>query len=353
MKKISFVLLLFVVFNVSTIGYAAGRVNLTIESVQEIAVRNSSQAQIDDLNIFVNELILKDSKYDLIPASGTPMDNAYKRGVDPIVVEMNLEIAKRQKDQNLESVRIEALKRAYDIILLKKEYNLENTRFNILTENLNVMEARFKIGTVTESDVVDAKYKLEDKKLNMFIVEQKLESAKSSLKNLLNYDSDLDIDISGDIEYVPLGEIDIDKILEAAIKKDINVYRNEKEAEKSRKAFEIVSEYQIPDSISYQKAVYNLTVAESNLADTISNVEMNIRNKLNDLMNLEGKTVLAIKNFEMNKRKYDNMLQKYNMGLISKSNLQASHEAYENAVYQKYTAICNYLIAKAEFESLI
>ena len=110
MKRFIILTILFV-FITSVFAFAEeGIAIFTYNSALETAVENSNQPALDDFNIKAMESALQDAKDEAILGyyGGTPQQVAERKIVKEVVpfeAEINLEIAKKQKDDNIHQMK--------------------------------------------------------------------------------------------------------------------------------------------------------------------------------------------------------------------------------------------------------
>ncbi|MCX8130851.1 MAG: TolC family protein [Clostridia bacterium] len=353
-RLVSIMLTLFITLSFTTVFASGQKVTLTIEEAKKLAVEKSRQAVLDDLYIKVKEIILNDSKYDILPNSGSSLENAYKKGVEPIEVEMNLELAKRAKRDNLETLNYSVLKVATEILVINKELETEKQKLSILQDKYSMVQAKFKQKSVTQNDVNDAEYSVECKKNDIIRVEDNLEAAKLELQKLLNMPvNEVLVDIKDVIEYKFLQKADIENIITKAFETDKNIYEKEQGLKIKEKNLEEINHYLKPGSSAYDNAYYDVEIAKIELADAKANLETDIRNKYNDLLNQQGKVETAEKFALLLTKKLSAAETKYKKGTLNKESFLNEKEKYIDAVYQKYSSIRDYNVIKAEFENLV
>jgi len=355
MKKLICVIITLSILLTSTAAIAAGKkLSCTIEEAINIALENSKQTDIDNLDIKINEIILNDSKYDLNPGSGNSLDNAYKTGVEPIIVETNLEMAKRNKENNEKSLKLDVYRAALDILLTEKELQSEKEKLAILKEKYEMARTRFQQSSITEIDVYNAEYAVGSKEIDISKVEDKYESAVYEFKKLLDLPLDeTPVEIRDNIVMGEMDEIDIDEVVSNSLANNASVYKKSQNVKAEQKNLENTKHYFHQGDSTYDTAMYDLEIAKLDLEEAQANLETDIRNKYNDLLNSRDKAELAKAFAGLAEKKLQIARVKYDNGTISKEAYLSEEESYLNALYEKYVAIHDYNIIKAEFEEML
>lgn len=356
-KHMSIFITIAIAASISTV-FAVEGLKFGIEESKKLAVDNSKQTVIDDLDIKSKESVLKEAEKDAkMSTSGNSrtelLDNKVKKEVTVPKAAADIEFAKKTRELNLDKLKLDVYKASLNMLLIKKELEAETSKQDILKEKYNMAEVRFKEGKVTENDVFDAKYALDAKAIDVNKINKRLETANLELKRLmgLSMDNNL-VEIKDDLVLVSTAGIDIEKIIEKALNNDIDVLTKNEEYKASEKTMKLTEEIFEEGQTTYDDNKLNLENAKVTLEDTKANLEVAIRNKYNDMLTAKDKVELAQKWEAINKTKLDNAQFKYEKGHISKEEVLNSKEQYLDAQYQTYLAIFNFNTIKSEFDTL-
>jgi outer membrane protein TolC len=356
-KHISIIVTILLAASISTV-FAVEGLRFDVEDSKQLAVDNSKQTVIDDLDIKAKETALKEAEKDAkMSTSGNSrteiLDNKIKKQVTVPKAAADIEYAKKVKELNIDKLKLDVYKASLNMVLIRKELEAETAKQEILKEKYNMAEVKFKEGKVTENDLFDAKYALDAKTIDVNKINKKLETANLELKRLVGLSmDDTMVEIKDDLALVSTADIDIDKVVEEALNNDVDVFIKNEEYKASEKTMELTEEEFEEGQPTYADNKLNLESAKYTLEDTKANLEVTIRNKYNDMLTAKDKVELAQKWEAINKTKLDNAQLKYEKGYISKEELLNSKEQYIDAQYQTYLAIYNYNTIKTEFDTL-
>ncbi|TYQ18062.1 UNVERIFIED_CONTAM: Outer membrane protein [Acetivibrio alkalicellulosi] len=376
-KKLSgLVLVIPIVLTLTTVIAVESDV-FNIRKYQTMALENSRQGAIDDLEIKARESALEDAEHDAI-FQGSPRtrneryNSEIKRHVNPLKAKLELEYAKRSKDKNEENLKFNVYKATLDILLKEKELDLESKKLDILNEKYKMNEARHREGKITENDLFDSKFMVDTKIIDVDKVKKDLEALNLELKRLLNLNMDnslikvedklvfepikrFNIDEEVDLVIVQNIEdrIDLEQIVKQSIENSLEFYKESENLNIQEKIMEITEKVYDKSFVTYNENKLNLEIAKISVEDLRTSIEVNVRNKYNDLLNQEDKVELALLWEEIQKKKLDAEEFKFEKGMISKEELLGAKESYIEAYYQKYVAICGYNIIKAEFQKSV
>lgn len=355
MKRIITAVIIAFLLLLPTVSLADTKViSLTIDEAQKLAVENSKQASLDDIDIKNKQTIIDNSKYDLQFQSGDSEDNAYKENVKPLEIETNLEVAKKNRVNNINTLKLNVYKTALDIILAEKQLDAEEQKLDILKQKLDMAKAKYSQKMNTQNDVNDSQYSYDSKNIDVEKVQDFLASLYLNFKKLLNLPlDDSAIQIKDDLIYNELDTIDIELIITKVESSNISIYEKEQIIKQKQNNLDNIIKYRGQGTTNYYDAQYDLESAKIDLDDAKNNLEINIRNKDNELQNTDDKAELSASYADLVNKKFKVSEIKYKNGTISKETYLTDKQNYLDALYQKYTAIHDCNIIKAEFNNLI
>jgi outer membrane protein TolC len=130
-----------------------------------------------------------------IPFLGTPIMNGIRIA----------EYYEKIQDENIKrteaNVKADVKKAFYTVVLLKEVIKVNTEGITNATENLRVVEARYKAGVALEYDYIRAKVALETLTPQLSQSQNNLEIAKKNLKNAIGLKDNQDVDVTGTIAY--------------------------------------------------------------------------------------------------------------------------------------------------------
>lgn len=362
-KKIFLLVLVFVIVNQQfivahanskEISSEAELQTITIEKAWDIAVENSLQASIDDINILIKEDALKQAKDGAVflgDAYGIQkvLNNKLAKEVRPFEAETNLEVAKKTKEDNFKKLKLDVYKTIQGLLIAEKELETENKRLDILFEKYNFMKLKKEQGQISESSLVDMEFAIEEKRMDIIKVEEKIEAIKTDIKRLLGlslYENLPEMD--EEIVYEPLVNVNVDRMIKDAFENNVTVFRQTRDIEAKEKTLELTGQYFSETNITYLNAKYALEQSKIALEETKLNIEVTVRNSYSNLLNQKDRVTLAQKYLEIMRKKEKDAEVKYNNGFTTKDAVINSKEALINAEYQLYSVIYSYSTMKAD-----
>ena len=321
----------------------------TVEKLQEIAVGSSRQALIDDVDIKKKEMSVR-----TIRADTNAMSDSIQSITKPVDVKLELDAAKRTKQDHMNQLKVDVYKVAMKVQLGGKEIDLQEQKLVLANERLEMAKARFKASTITQDDVDSAQYNVESSKVNLTNAKEKLNSLYLELKKLLNQPLDTTpVKITGDLKLVALEDIDVDFALNSLYKTETSVYRAAGKLDIAQTAMDIAAKLYRKGDLVYDNSVMDLEEAKLDLAGAKTALDVKVKNKYNDMVNMLDNVELTGKYAELAKKKLANAQIKYDKGTISKEAYMSAKEALLDAEYAKVSGIVDFNGVKAEFQNML
>jgi hypothetical protein len=161
------------------------------------------------------------------------------------------------------------------------------------------------------------------------------------------------INITGEITYATEKNNDVDKLVADALDKDLDVFQRVEDLKARDKAFEMAGKYYIKGDSEYDQAEFDIQNANAKIIEAKTSLEVNIRNKYNDLLSAEESVVLADKYLALAGKKLDISITKLKNGMIDTlSNLNEKLN-YIDAQYKRLSAVASYNTVKVDFEDML
>jgi outer membrane protein TolC len=361
MKKVTLIIfvaiIVTIIFSLLTFPIYAGNGNLrlTAEMACEIAIRNSRQLALDDLEIGRLEKAYERAKEEarLLPdafGKSSVLSNKINREIKPFNAQTDLEVARKTREDNIKNLEINVRKAMLDILFARMNLENEKARLDMEQYKYDNLLIRYMNGEVSEHDKTAAEYEFFSKKLGYEQYEQSLENFKMRLKNLLGYSFDEDCpEVIGEIKYVPYGDLAVDVIVESAISRDTDIYRKQRTLEARRRTFEITAGYYEEGEAYYDDALFELIMAEADLEDALTRLEVTIKNMYNRLLNLKDDVTVARAEEALSRKVLEGVKERHEKGLVSKMVLMEAEQQYGDDAFAVLRAEYEYMSLKTEF----
>lgn len=321
----------------------------TVAKLQEIALNNSRQKLIDDMDIKKKEMAVRTVRTD-----SRAMSDSILSVTKPLDVQLELEAAQRIRQDHMNQLRIDVYKAAMSIQLCEKEIRLQEQKLVIAEEQLTMAKARYKAATITQDELDSAQYNVDSKKVDLTNVKEKIDSLFLELKKLLNQPLDIKpVKIAGVLKQESFEAVDTEAILTGLYKTDTSMFKASGKLDIDKKAMEIAGKLYRKGDLYYDEAALDLEEEELNFSAAKTSLEVKVKNTYNEMANSLDNMELANKYVVLTAKKLENIKIKYDKGTISKDSYMQAKEALLNAEYKELAAIVEYNGMKAEFSNII
>ena len=225
---------------------------------------------------------------------------------------------------------------------------------SIVEEKYGFEQAKYKANTITANDLQSSEYSVETSKLDVSSAQSDEQSLEYNFKNLLNLPfDDNKVAISGDLAYSLYADTDIDALVNQAMPKNTDIYSKTCDYNVKQKIMTLASKFFKAGDTTYDEHNYDLLMSKVDLDNAKTTLEVNVRNKYNDLLSQADKLTLSEANVKLADDNYKDAQLKYNQGMIGKEDVLTANSNFLDAQLQDYTDIHDYNILEAEFENMV
>ncbi len=353
MKKIILIAILFTfLFSFNSI-YAEDKSfdpnSTTIAKLQETALNNSRQALIDDVDIKGKEMAIRTVRSD-----ANAMSDSILSVTKPMGVQLDLDVAKKAKQDHLNQLSVDVYKTALNIQLCNKEIELKQYKLAVAEDKFGMVKARFKASVITQDTLDSAQYDIDSSNVDLSNSKEKLNSLFLELKKLLNQPLYATaVTITDKLNLAIIKEVELNSALENLYKTETTVYSAENKLNIAQTAMDIAAKLYVKGNLSYDNSVIDLDEAKLNYEAAKAALDVKVKNKYNDVLNSKDDVELACKYAELAKKKLVNAQTKYNKGTITKEAYLDAQVAQREAEYTKLSTIVSFNEVNAEFENIV
>jgi hypothetical protein len=321
----------------------------TVAKLQETAINNSRQALIDNVDIKKKEMAVRTVRTD-----SNAMSDSILSVTKPMDVQLELDAAKKGKQDHLNQLKVDVYKAAMNIQLCGKEIELQEYKLTVAQEKLKIAQARFKAATITQDVLDSAQYDVDSSNVDLTNVKEKLNSLYLELSRLLNqslYTSA--VTISDELKQSVFKDVDIDFALNSVYKTETSVFKADGKLAIAQTAMDIASKLYVKGDLYYDNSAIDLEEAKLDLAAAKTALDVKVKNKYNDMVNKQDNVELAGKYAELSKKKLANAQTKFDKGTITKETYLAAKVAQMDAEYARLSSIVGFNGTKAEFDNMV
>lgn len=354
MKRIG-IMMLGSFFLLTTAVFAGDEIAaLTNSMFKDLAVKNSRQVLLDELDIKMNKDRLADAQEEADKndySGGSPSDQLKRRiivQVDPLIAQTQLEAASRKRTDNLNVLKNDTYKAGMKLLLLNKELEKETEKHKLLTEKTALEMAKYQNGTAIETAVQDLQIQTDNKQIDVETVKNKIASAEYELNRLLGRNISDKVIIQDELIPEMLPTIDIEEVVQNSLDVNTAVFEKARDLEAKTLKLSLTAEVYKEDEKEYMEAKFEVEKAEIDLNETRISLEVDLKNTYQDLQNRFDQYEMAAAFVQLSQKKLDIIELKYKAGLETKEVLLSQQENHLDAIYNRDKAIYDFNITLAD-----
>ncbi len=340
---------------------------LTIDEAVKLAIENSSEIwKIDSEIAEAKDLVrvqsntksdLKD-KMDRMNEFGImiPSDNYVnvmltEKGYYTKAAKMQLTLTEYGKEQLLKGIEINVKSAYYKVLLAQKAVMLNEKKLKEAEDQLKILEVKFENGTATKLDILQGELAVNQASTDIDNAEDSLALELLSFKNTLGLQLDKEVILTEDIEYIPLEETDIDKLINQAKEQRIEILQAKETLEVQKIEHEAYTSYYTSLNWKYKNAVRNLDYAEKSLENSYKDVELDVRKKYLELVKAERALNNMDTTIELSKEAVRITGLFYEYGMATALEVLDADTKLTEAEIGRYQLLVSYNIAKMMFNN--
>ncbi|NLH02415.1 MAG: TolC family protein [Clostridiales bacterium] len=352
---------------------------LSLEDAVKIAEENNQQVKLSKLGLEKAELARKEYRYqdkkvrDAVDLwEGMPAEEKSKLN-EMLRIEMEslsgfetsstmdilgkqaefaVNMAKLGIDVTIKGINFGIEAAYYGVLLAEENTSIAKAAVSRYQDMLGIAEAKFKAGTITKNEVLDAQVQLSKAEADLLKAESEEEKAYINLKKLIGLPLDRAIELTDSFKDKP-DDFDktLDELLEAAEKNRIDIMSAEGAFEIAKLDFELSSKAYPSNTFIYKEKEYAMEEARLQLQDTKSAVEAQVRGIWLDFEDAKTNIPVMDKALEMAEESLRLAKLSYEAGLVRSVDVAAAEEGLKQVQLQRLSAIYNYNLARLKLEN--
>lgn len=273
---------------------------------------------------------------------------ALKQGYYVRQAEIGLKSAQMQKEQAEKKVSYEVTQKYYGVKLSEALFESAKSGYELAFSNKNTMDTQFSLGLVSELDVKNAQYSLNQAKAAMDSYERNLTVAKKSLCIALNIDDEnCTLNLTDGIEYEEFTS-SVTEDIKKAMETRLDIYSLKSAYEQAVSYREVMQTLGF-SSAEYSSANSSVIQAEYNYTNTKRLVGLAIHSGYNDIISAKDSLKLAEENLTLRQTEYEIGVIQHELGMITNTQLTAILSSVTNARIELDNAKLTYKLAVKKY----
>ena len=273
----------------------------------------------------------------------------------------NLELAELQYKSflgNIEStesqIKYSVKNLIYSIFELENNKSLLESTIKKQENDLEIAKVKYKLNMVTEDDVDTAESSLESSKLQFKTLEKTIEGLWVSLKKLMGYDINKELNI--DMPSYESEEIDIDNLeetIEKSLSTNISVISSKIQYKQKENQYILATKTSFLTKEEKKDAKKNYSDAEYRLNNDISAIKENLKLLYGKVKDKEKDVKIAENGLKVARRQFSQAKIMYKIGLISKNAFLTYELNFKNTENNYKTKLKEEVLLKDKWEIAI
>lgn len=262
---------------------------------------------------------------------------------------VGVESAKLEKQQTIAADAYAITRQYYGVKLAERLLSSAESAYKLALNNNNTMIKQYSLGLVSELDVNNSKYALNQAKAACDKYTRSLELARKSLAAAISIEEDSFIlKLTDDIEYIEF-ETNLAEDIEKALETRYDVYMLKSAvllAQKMESIADVVFGYK---SSEYSSANQSRIQSEVTYNNTTKLIGISINSSYNEILDAKDSLALAEEKLALANQEYNIAVIQSNLGLITNTQLTSSMNAVFNAETELENANLTYKLAVEKY----
>ncbi len=273
-----------------------------------------AQKQIDNAKIDQREI-----KGSIPLPSGISMV-AVKQGYYVEQAKIGLETTKRSKQQYEKRTAYLITQSYFGVKVAEESVKTAQIAYDLAADNKKNVDLQFSLGMVSELDVKNAQYTLNEAKAQLDKYTRSLHlTYKSFASSLFIEESDVVFVLTDEITYEEFAP-DLKSDTEKAVDIRLDLYQLKSVAMQAER-YANVTKLLGQTSAEHSSATQSKLTAESNYKNAVRQVDIQINSVYNSILDSRDALKLAEENYAIRKQEYEVAVIQYDLGIITNSQL--------------------------------
>lgn len=263
--------------------------------------------------------------------------------------EINRETAQMEKEQFLNKLAYSVTEKYFNTKLAQALLNTANDTYDMALKNYQNVELQYKLGMVSELDLKNAEIVMLEAKNNKQRCNRSYEIVSEDLKIALGIDNPKAILTLTDEIDKPQFNPNLNEDTQKAMDTRVDIFKLKKTHEQSllyREAMSVAGK----TSTYYSSANAQAVQCEYVLNNTKKLIALSIKSDYLNVYNAEDSLTVANEKAELKKKEYEVAKLKYELGLITNSELTSQITALSNAKTELDNAKLTYKLAVEKYD---
>ncbi|MBQ9931942.1 MAG: TolC family protein [Firmicutes bacterium] len=270
------------------------------------------------------------------------------------ILEMQRDFAKSMIDTNFEAemnqIESQTVQIFYGLLQARENLNVTKDNLKVQKDLLANVQKKYNLGLAAKIDVTVAESAVLNAETNVAAAETAYKTAKMNFNYLLGYDVMQEVEVTDELEALPLPEVTLVEAIQSALEKRPELKGTAFALQVQDILLKSVEVKYPKDSATYLQQLVAYEQSAKMAEDLPSYIEIDIRTKYMQMMDLHAKIKTAEATQANAQAAYDIALISYNSGLNTLADVQQAQVQSFQAGQAVTAAITAYNLAVYDFE---
>lgn len=274
---------------------------------------------------------------------------AVKQGYHVEQARIGLEVTKRSKQQYEKRTAYLITQSYFGVKVAEETVKTAQAGYDLAKDNKKNIDLQFSMGMVSELDVKNAQYSLNEAKAQLDKYTRMLElTYKSFASSLFIDESDITFVLTDEITYDDFSA-DLKADTEKAVDIRLDLYQLKSVAMQAER-YTNVTKLLGQTSAEHSAAMQSKLTADANYKNAVRQVDIQINSVYNSILDSRDALKLAEENYAIRQQEYDVAVIQYDLGIITNSQLIAIMNIMTGSKIQLDNAKLNYKLAIEKYK---
>lgn len=344
----------------SEIGKDKNVKEFTLQEAIDYALNNLNSIKQLEIQIKQQEQALKKAKKEqndtqyianiYLPAGSGLQSLLTEKGYYKEQTRLALEELKISKEKAIENIKMGVESAYFNLKFSEEKVQIEKDNLERVQKEFDIVNQKYRLGNTTKLDILNIELQLESAKVSY---QNALDDYRYSIMNFnktIGLPLDTEVILTDKLEYIPIGEIDLETKIEEALANSYNYIKVRNSYDLAVMYKDIVGILYAKNTTYYKNAQDAVQIAEYNLEDTKTDIKLKVTKAYMDLIKAERTLNLAKKNVETTKQAYEIAKVSYETGINTTLDVSNARIALREAELGYNQALLSYNLAIKNFE---
>lgn len=334
------------------------KTTISIEDAIEIGIKNSLEIKINEVEIETKKVELNEANYD---ERKYRRNNIIAETVEGFLLDENmlskkaeyaLEEEKLKKNYIIEDIKYNVVNAYYGVLKAKEHINVVNSNLDNITRHRDIIKKKLDLGLTSKSELLITEIALNEAEINLEKAKENEEMALRALNMVLNYPLDTKLNLSSSFKEEKFSA-ELDKDIESSYEKRFEMIQMKNNYELVKLDLKTTAIVYPPNTFKYKYKEGNVLKMENLIKNAKQNAEFDIRGKYDAIKSAEKQLKLAKANVEKAEEGLRLKEISYNVGMGTILEIKEAITQLYNAKLAVSDAIANYNLSIIDYNKAV